>query len=78
MAKQVYSRSYLVAITSALIAIAVLVGSFIYSLTKNSSEYPIVDITVSENNTVSVNPNGNSLPNHAPNIEPPTTKPPTK
>lgn len=76
MAKQVYSKSYLVGIIAALIAIAAIVGSFVYSLNQNSPEYPIVDITVSENNTVSVNPNGNSLPDHAPNIEPPTTKPP--
>lgn len=76
MAKQVYSKSYLVGIIAALIAIAAVVGSFVYSLDKDSPEYPIVDITVSDNNTVSVNPNGNSLPTHAPNIEPPTTKPP--
>ncbi len=78
MAKQVYSKGYLVGITAALIAIAIAVGSFIYSLVKNAGEYSSVDITVSDNNTVSVNPNGNILPDHAPNVEPPTTKPPIK
>jgi len=78
MAKKIYSKNYLVAVTAALIAIAAIVGGFVYSLTKNSKDYPIVDLAVSENNTVSVNPNGNGLPDHAPNVEPPTTKPPTK
>jgi|GEM_PF-2975439 len=78
MPKKVYSKNYLVGIIAALIAIAGIVGSFVYSLNKDSPEYPIVDVTVSENNTVSVNPNGNNLPTHAPEIEPPTTKPPTK
>ncbi|MDP2643178.1 MAG: hypothetical protein Q8P62_05035 [Candidatus Peregrinibacteria bacterium] len=78
MAKQVSSKNYLVVITAALIAIAVVVGGYIYSLVNNSGEYSAVDVTVSENNTVSVNPNGNNLPDHAPNVEPPTTKPPTQ
>ncbi|PIZ76788.1 hypothetical protein COY05_00055 [Candidatus Peregrinibacteria bacterium CG_4_10_14_0_2_um_filter_38_24] len=78
MAKQVSSKNYLVAVTAALVAIAVIASSFIYSLVKDSDDYAVVDIAVSENNTVSVNPNGNNLPDHAPDIEPPATKPPTE
>jgi hypothetical protein len=76
MAKKIYSRSYLMGITAALIAIAIAVASFVYSLVKDSGGYPGVEFTVSENDTVSVNPSGGSFPDHAPDIEPPTTKPP--
>lgn len=78
MAKQVYPKSYLVGITAALIVVAVAVCSFIYSLVRNSGDYSDVEFKVSANNTVSVDPSGNNLPDHAPNLDPPTTKPPVK
>jgi hypothetical protein len=77
-AKKISPKNYLIAIVAALIVVALAVSSFINSFVRDSDEFPMVDVTFSENNTVSVNPNGSGLPDHAPNLEPPTIKPPTE
>ena len=68
---------YFISITAALIIIALLLSSFIYSFVALNSDNTSVTLGTSENGTPAVSP-GTAQPDSAPFVPEPTTPPPTE
>lgn len=68
---------YFISVVAALIIIALLLSSFIYSFVNTSPDEAAVILETSDNGTASVDP-GNAEPDSLPYVPKPTTPPPSE